>query len=80
MKASKLSYFHSSLSVVAASVLALTSHFASGDTETFNTAGTFNWVCPRVGREERITILAPTPPKTVLAAAAELMPDGPRFL
>jgi autotransporter-associated beta strand protein len=46
MKASKLFNFHSSLIVVATSVLTLTSPFASADTETFNTAGTINWFCP----------------------------------
>jgi hypothetical protein len=46
MKASKLFNFHSSLIVIATSVLTLTSPFASADTETFNTAGTINWFCP----------------------------------
>ena len=46
MKASKLFNFRSSLIVVATSVLSLTSPLASADTATFNTVGTFNWVCP----------------------------------
>jgi hypothetical protein len=94
MKASKLFNFRSSLIVIGTSVLTLTSPFASAATETFNTAGTFNWVCPGGvtsvqvecwggggaggGPEERILLAAL--PQTVVAVAAEPMQAVFQFL
>ncbi len=46
MKAYKPFHLHAALILGATSVFTLTTPFASAVTETFNTAGTTNWICP----------------------------------